>query len=82
MSKPIARVVFSVLIALVLVIGIYTSVEGAGVKSAQAQVGIHLNGALGNYQTPHKVNSFGAQTDGYNPLEGDCRHDSMIDPDD
>jgi hypothetical protein len=33
MSKPVARVVFSLVIALILVVGIYTSVQGAILNS-------------------------------------------------
>ena len=50
MSKPIAKVTFSVLIALALIVGIYTSVQGAfasaGTRSGQAHVDAGLNADL------------------------------------
>jgi len=82
MSKPIARVVFSVLIALVLVVGIFTSVQGAmlnaGAKSGQAQVNLSLS----PYRTSvHKLDSFGVSTDTYRESEHDCNSESGVDPD-
>ena len=55
MSKPIAKVTFSVLIALALIIGIYTSVQGAfasaGTRSGQAHVDAGLNADLNHVRT-------------------------------
>ncbi|HET7144280.1 MAG TPA: hypothetical protein VFI68_09695 [Anaerolineales bacterium] len=84
MSKPIARVVFSVLIALALVVGIYSSVRGAsqnaGTKSGQSYVltlGLSQNRASTN---DHK--SFGAQAESFDRSGHDCQSDSMINPED
>ena len=55
MSKPIAKVTFSVLIALVLIIGLYTSVQGAfasaGARSGQVHVNAGLNADLGHVRS-------------------------------
>ena len=55
MSKPIAKVTFSVLIALALIIGIYTSVQGAfasaGTRSGQAHVDAGLNADLSHVRS-------------------------------
>ena len=55
MSKPIAKVTFSVLIALALIIGIYTSVQGAfasaGARSGQVHVDAGLNADLNHVRT-------------------------------
>ena len=83
MSKPIARVIFSVVIALALVAGIYTSVLGASTKSMHAQVGAGLNPGLGHYGTAtHGLESFGAQADYQDQSEGGCHHDSAVSPED
>ena len=86
MSKPIARVVFSALIALALVMGIYTSVQGAmlnaGTKSGQAHVDAGLNLSLRPYRiSVNESNSFGTQADTYNQPGHDCQSESGIDPD-
>ena len=83
MSKPIARVVFSVLITLVLVAGIYTSVQGAmlhaGTKSGHA----HINLSLSPYRTSaHVTGSFGAPAAAYGDHEHGCGNDSSINPED
>jgi len=80
MSKPIARVVFSVLIAFALVVGVYTSVQGAllheSTKGAQAH-GVSL------YRTSaQQLNSFGAQGDKADQPGHDCYSDSTINPED
>jgi len=73
MSKPITRVVISVVIALVLVAGIYTSVLGAsisvGTKSAHAY-----------NQSSQGLSSFGAGAS--DQTGSDCHSDSMINPQD
>ena len=55
MSKPIAKVTFSVLIALVLIIGLYTSVQGAfasaGARSGQVHVNAGLNTDLSHVRS-------------------------------
>ena len=42
MSKPIARIVASVVISLGVLIGIYTSVQGASLSARQDRSGSHL----------------------------------------
>ena len=86
MSKPIARVVFSVLIALVLIVGIYTSVQGAmlnaSIKSAQAYIDAGVNLGLSRPRdSVHKLDSFGAPADTYDQPGHDCKSESGIDPD-
>lgn len=86
MSKPIARVVFSVLIALVLVAGIYTSVQGAmlnaSTKSAQAYIDAGVNLGLSRHRNSvPKLDSFGAPADTYDQSGRDCKSESGIDPD-
>ncbi|MBC7877308.1 MAG: hypothetical protein H7Y59_09085 [Anaerolineales bacterium] len=85
MSKPIARIVFSMLIALALVVGIYTSVLGASLqasaKSGRAQADTNLILSVGHHRTlVQEVESFDVQSDSYDELESDCDHDSTIDP--
>ena len=84
MSKPITRVVISALIALVLVVGVFTSVQGAmlnaGTKSGQSYVltlGLSQNRASAN---DHK--SFGAQAGSFDQSGHDCQSDSAINPED
>jgi len=83
MSKPIARVVFSVLLALALIAGIYTSVQGAmlnaGTKSGQAHVNLGLHPDRTSIQSP---DSFGLQADPYGKREHGCHADSSINPED
>ncbi len=82
MSKPIVRIVFSLVIALVLVVGIYTSVLGAsisvGTKSAHAYVG--ANFGLRYNQSSQGLSSFGAEAS--DQTGSDCHSDSMINPED
>ncbi len=83
MSKPIARVVFSVLIALVLVVGIFTSVQGArlnaGTKSGQAHVNLSLRH---DQASTRELGSFGSQADTYDKSGHGCDSESWVDPDD
>lgn len=55
MSKPIAKVTFSVLIALALIVGIYSSVQGAflsaGTRSGQVHVDAGLNADLSHVRS-------------------------------
>ena len=87
MPKPIVRVVFSALIALVLVVGIFTSVQGAmlnaSTKSAQAYMGVGVNlGQRHDRNSVQKLDSFGVQADASGKSEGGCHNDSRINPDD
>lgn len=87
MSKPmIIRVVFSVLIALALVAGIYTSVRGAavastGIKSGQAHVNLGLQSSRSFTQNSA---SFSGMPAGFDDEGGhDCRgSESSVDPSD
>ncbi len=79
MSKPVTRVVFSVLIALALVVGVYTSVQGA--KSEQAQVGAGVNHGLSrNRPSIDQLDSSRTQADTQHKSEGGCDSESKIDP--
>lgn len=78
MSKPmIARVVLSLLIALVLVAGIYSSVQGArltaGIKSGQAHVnpGAHplQDSSFIQFQNLESQYEHNCNSEAYNPLD-------------
>jgi len=62
----ITRIVFSVLIAIVLVAGIFTSVQGArlssGVKGGQAHVNLSLHPIQSSSSSSSNVESFGLQS--------------------
>ena len=85
MSKPVARVVFSVVIALILVLAIYTSVlgssSGVGTKSAQGYIDADASLGLKQGQNAaQQLNSFEAK--GADQGDGGCNHDSAINPED
>jgi hypothetical protein len=86
MSKPVARVVFSIVIALILVLAIYTSVLGASssevaTKSAQGYIGADASLSLSQGQNAsQELNSF--ESKGADQGDEGCNHDSMINPDD
>ena len=87
MSKPITRVVISVLIALVLVMGVFTSVQGAilnaGTKSAHAYaVGVSLGLRHNRTLAPESASSAAQSADTYDQSDGGCNHDSIINPED
>lgn len=91
MSKPIAKVTFSVLIALALIIGIYTSVQGAfasaGTRSGQAHVDAGLNADFSHPRSSGStLSSFDFQAGTYSEIDprndGGCKSDSKIDPND
>ena len=42
MSKPVTRFALAALISLAVIVGIYTSVQGAAPELAQSRVGSHL----------------------------------------
>jgi hypothetical protein len=79
MSRPIARVVFSVLIALALLVGVYTTVVGA--RNEQAQLGAGLNLSLDrNRITVDGADSSAAPYDALeNKGEGGCNHEAQFD---
>ena len=87
MSKPIARVVFSALITLALVVGIYSSVQGAavktGTKSAQAYISASVNlGPNSSRTSVQGQNSSGAQTNNQNQSGHHCHSDATNNPSD
>jgi hypothetical protein len=87
MSKPIARIFFSVLIALVLVAGVYTSVYGAmlnpSTKSAQVYIDSSIKlGMLHNQSSTQNLDSSGLQARSYREPPYGCNHDSQINPED
>ena len=87
MSKPITRVAFAVLITLALLVGIYTSVQGAfssaGTRSGQVHVDAGLNADLSHVRSSpvHEVQNFLPQGDYMDRPHG-CHSESRIDPDD
>ena len=90
MSKPIAKVTFSVLIALALIVGIYTSVQGAfasaGTRSGQVHVDAGLNADLSHQRSSGAaLSSFEIQADNYSDSDlhdGGCHSESRVDPND
>ena len=70
MSKPFTKVAFAVLITLLLIIGIYTSVQGAfqsaGTRIGQSHVDAGLNANLSHSRSSgYQVSSFESQLDAY-----------------
>lgn len=93
MSKPITRVVFSVLISLGLIAATYMTVQGAWLKGEANTAKVHIvNGLqtnLNHYRsTVSELESYKLQTDTYaqpgegQQKQGGCHHDSQISPDD
>ena len=88
MSKPIAKVTFSVLIALALIVGIYSSVQGAfssaGTRSGQLHVDAGLNADLSHVRSSpvQKIQSVLPQGDYVDRPHG-CHSDEFTsNPDD
>ena len=70
MSKPTIKVAFAVLITLILIVGIYTSVQGAflsaGTRIGQAHVDAGLNANLSHSRSSGiQVSNFESQLDAY-----------------
>ena len=70
MSKPTIKVAFAVLITLILIVGIYTSVQGAflsaGTRIGQAHLDAGLNANLSHSRSSgYEVSSSEAQLDAY-----------------
>ena len=78
MSKPIARVVFSTLIALALIVGIYTTVL-AGARSGQAHIAAGAKQAL-QRTSAQEFHGLDAQSDTYDGPKHDCGDPSWTDP--
>jgi hypothetical protein len=77
MSKPMTRIAFSLLIALALMIAIYSSVQGANATEQTANARASAGANFGISQT--SMQEFNT----YDDLgEGDCHHDSIINPED
>ena len=88
MSKPITRVAFAVLITLALLVGIYTSVQGAfssaGTRSGQVHVDAGLNADLSHVRSSpvQEVQNFLPQGDYMDRPHG-CHSDEFTgSPDD
>jgi hypothetical protein len=91
MSKPITRVAFAVLITFALLVGIYTSVQGAfssaGTRSGQVHVDAGLNADLSHPRSSGPaLSSFEIQADNYSEVDprndGGCHSESKVDPND
>lgn len=70
MSKPFTKVAFAVLITFILILAIYTSVQGAwlnaGTRIGQAHVDAGLNANLSHSRSSgHQMSSFETQLDAY-----------------
>ena len=70
MSKPFIKVTFAVLITLILIVAIYTSVQGAflsaGTRAGQAHVDAGLKADLSHLRsTGAQMSSFETQLDAY-----------------
>ncbi len=70
MSKPFTKVAFAVLITLILIVGIYTSVQGAflsaGTRIGQAHVDAGLNANLSHSRSSGaQMSTFETQLDAY-----------------
>ena len=78
MSKPIARVVFSTLIALALIVGIYTTVL-AGARSGQAHIAAGAKQSL-QRTSVQEFRGLDAQTDTSDMPKHDCGEESWTDP--
>ena len=82
MSKPVAKIAFALLITVILVAGIYTSVQGAwlnaGTKSGQVHVDAGLNADLSHQRSSGQgLQTFWPQDGGHG-----CHSDSQADPND
>lgn len=75
MSKPFAKVAFAVVLALILIVAIYTSVQGAntGTRVGQAYVDAGLKANLSHSRsTGAQLSSFDTQLDAYFHDGGGC----------
>ena len=75
MSKPFAKVAFALLLALILIIAIYTSVQGAnaGIRVGQAYVDAGLKANLSHSRSSgSQLNSFDSELDAYFHDGGGC----------
>ena len=75
MSKPFIKVAFAVLITFILILAIYTSVQGAwlnaGTRVGQSHVDAGLKADLSHSRSAgYQVSSFETQLDAYNQDSG------------
>lgn len=84
MSKPIARIVASVVVSLGILIGIYTSVQGASLSARQDRAGSHLvSGSMVNLDHYRASESYQGQMEiELKGHSGGCRSDLQTSPDD
>ena len=88
MSKPMTRVVLSVLIALAVIVAIYTSVQALQVRAGIASVHV-VNGAMTNLNhdrlTVEEQAIYQAQIESLNDNQGEgqgCESELQTSPDD
>lgn len=83
MSKPFTKVAFAVLITFILILAIYTSVQGAwlnaGTRIGQAHVDAGLNANLSHYRAApvSEVQSFSSQADYVESRPHGCHADEF-----
>lgn len=82
-SKPFTKVAFAVLITLILIVGIYTSVQGAflsaGTRVGQSHVDAGLNANLSHHRAApvQGVQSFSSQADNADNRPHGCHADEF-----
>ena len=83
MSKPVSRVALAVLISLAVIVGIYTSVQGAASQTERA--GSHLvSGAKVNLDHYREADPAPATLQEYQPgkgHQGGCESEGLSNPD-
>lgn len=87
MSKPTIKVAFAVLLTLILIVGIYTSVQGAflnaGTRIGQSHVDAGLSADLSHSRSSGaQMSSFETQLDAYTRDGGGCKSESKTNPSD
>jgi len=83
MSRPVVRIAVSTLIALILFVAVFTSVQGALLSREQARVGGVNNGLDRNRPTIDGFNSSSEQAPADAPNkqgEGGCDQEAQMDP--
>ena len=81
MSKPFTKVAFAVLITFILILAIYTSVQGlnAGTRIGQAHVdaGLHVNLSHSRAAPVSEVQSYSSQADSIDNRPHGCHADEF-----
>ena len=83
MSRPTIKVAFAVLLTLILIVGIYTSVQGAflnaGSRVGQAHVDAGLHANFSHYRAApvSEVQSFSSQADSMDNRPHGCHADEF-----